>query len=51
MPPIEQLGPFSYRWEEGCFPLGQDSLLLGSFAISIQSFVSDWIGKLVPIIV
>ena len=32
MPPIEQLGPFSYRWEEGCFPLGQDSLLLGSFA-------------------
>lgn len=32
MPPIEQLGPFSCRWEEGCFPLGQDSLLLGRFA-------------------
>lgn len=28
----EQLGPYSFRWEEGCFPLGQDSLLLGSFA-------------------
>lgn len=32
MAPAEQLGPFSYRWEEGCFPLGQDSLLLGAFA-------------------
>ncbi len=28
----EQLGPFTYRWGEGCFPLGQDTLLLAAFA-------------------
>ena len=28
----ERLGPYSYRWPEGCFPLGQDSLALGRFA-------------------
>ena len=28
----EQLGPYTLRWEEDCFPLGQDSLLLGAFA-------------------
>lgn len=28
----EQLGPYSYRWDEGCFPLGPDSLALGEFA-------------------
>ncbi len=27
----EQLGPYTYRWTEGCFPLGADSLALGSF--------------------
>lgn len=27
----EQLGPFTYRWDEGCFPLGRDSLELGEF--------------------
>lgn len=28
---IEQLGPYTYRWDEGCFPLGRDSLELGEF--------------------
>lgn len=28
----EQLGPFTYRWGESCFPLGQDTLLLSGFA-------------------
>lgn len=27
----EQLGPYTYRWDEGCFPLGRDSLELGEF--------------------
>lgn len=27
----EQLGPYTYRWDEGCFPLGADSLALGAF--------------------
>lgn len=27
----EQLGPYSYRWTEDCFPLGADSLALGEF--------------------
>lgn len=27
----EQLGPYSYRWDELCFPLGADSLALGGF--------------------
>lgn len=27
----EQLGPFTYRWDGGCFPLGRDSLELGEF--------------------
>ncbi len=28
----EQLGPYIYRQSDSCFPLGQDSLLLASFA-------------------
>lgn len=28
----EQLGPYIYRQSDSCFPLGQDSLLLGAFA-------------------
>lgn len=28
----ETIGPFSYRWEEGCFPITADSLCLGDFA-------------------
>ena len=28
---MEQLGPYSYRWTEDCFPLGADSLALGEF--------------------
>ncbi|MEQ2456726.1 tRNA1(Val) (adenine(37)-N6)-methyltransferase [Flavonifractor hominis] len=28
----EQLGPYVYRQSDSCFPLGQDSLLLGAFA-------------------
>lgn len=27
----EQLGPYLYRWDENCFPLGADSLALGEF--------------------
>lgn len=27
----EQLGSCTYRWDEGCFPLGADSLALGEF--------------------
>ena len=27
----EQLGPYIYRWDETCFPLGRDSLELGEF--------------------
>lgn len=27
----ERLGPFTYRWDERCFPLGADSLALGEF--------------------
>ena len=27
----EQLGPYTYRWDGGCFPLGRDSLELGEF--------------------
>ena len=27
----EQLGPYAYRWDERCFPLGADSLALGEF--------------------
>lgn len=27
----EQLGPYVYRWNEACFPLGADSLALGEF--------------------
>ena len=32
MRPPEQLGPYIYRQSDSCFPLGQDSLLLGAFA-------------------
>lgn len=32
MRPPEQLGPYIYRQSDSCFPLGQDSLLLGGFA-------------------
>lgn len=28
---MEQLGPYTYRWDENCFPLGADSLALGEF--------------------
>lgn len=28
---VEQLGPYRYAWDRGCFPLGQDSLALGAF--------------------
>ena len=28
----ERLGEFDYTWDEGCFPLGGDSLALGGFA-------------------
>lgn len=28
---MERLGKFTYRWDEGCFPLGADSLALGEF--------------------
>ena len=28
---VEQLGAYSYRWTEHCFPLGADSLALGEF--------------------
>ena len=28
----EKLGPYLYRQSEGCFPLGQDTLLLSAFA-------------------
>lgn len=28
---VERLGAYSYRWSEGCFPLGADSLALGEF--------------------
>lgn len=27
----EQLGKYTYRWDERCFPLGSDSLALGEF--------------------
>ena len=27
----EQIGPYVYRWNESCFPLGADSLALGEF--------------------
>ncbi len=27
----ERLGPYVYRWDENCFPLGADSLELGEF--------------------
>lgn len=27
----EQLGSYTYRWDEDCFPLGRDSLELGEF--------------------
>ena len=27
----EQLGPYIYRWDGDCFPLGADSLALGGF--------------------
>ena len=27
----EQLGPYTYRWDGDCFPLGADSLALGGF--------------------
>lgn len=27
----ERLGELTYRWDEGCFPLGADSLALGEF--------------------
>ncbi|MDE6108525.1 MAG: methyltransferase [Oscillospiraceae bacterium] len=27
----EQLGEYTYRWDENCFPLGRDSLELGEF--------------------
>lgn len=29
---METLGPYTYRWTDGLFPLGRDSLLLGAFA-------------------
>lgn len=29
---VEILGPYTYRWQDGLFPLGRDSLLLGAFA-------------------
>ena len=28
----EQLGPYTYRQSDTCFPLGRDTLLLGEFA-------------------
>lgn len=28
----ERLGGYTYRWDQGCFPLGSDSLALGEFA-------------------
>lgn len=28
---VERLGPYLYRWDDGCFPLGADSLALGEF--------------------
>lgn len=28
----EMLGPYAYVWDEGCFPLGRDTLALGEFA-------------------
>lgn len=28
---LEELGSYAYRWDEGCFPLGADSLALGEF--------------------
>lgn len=28
---VERLGEYTYRWDEGCFPLGADSLALGEF--------------------
>lgn len=31
MEKTEQLGEFTYRWDEDCFPLGRDSLELGEF--------------------
>ena len=31
MEKMEQLGPYIYRWNEVCFPLGADSLALGEF--------------------
>lgn len=32
----EELGPYLYRWDENCFPLGADSLALGEFC-SVRS--------------
>ena len=31
MEKTEQLGEYIYRWDEGCFPFGRDSLELGEF--------------------
>ena len=28
----ERIGPYTYRWDAGCFPLSADSLALGRFA-------------------
>lgn len=38
----EQLGPYTYCWDENCFPLGADSLALGEFCtLKGQSRVLD----------
>ncbi len=42
MEQIEQLGPYTYRWTEECFPLGADSLALGEFCtVKLHSRVLD----------
>lgn len=39
---VERLGPYLYRWDDGCFPLGADSLALGEFCtLKPQSRVLD----------
>ena len=34
----ENLGPYTYRWDEACFPLGADSLALGDFCTMKQGY-------------
>lgn len=39
---VEQLGPYTYRWDRTCFPLGSDSLALGEFCtLRSQSRILD----------